>query len=61
MIRHGWNGIHADITQKRQRMLPGVSRTTVYAKRRPVVVVWCVPGTSFAWFATIDSWLPTLR
>ena len=33
MIRHGWIGVHADITQKRQCVLAGVSRTTVYAKR----------------------------
>ena len=33
MIRHGWIGVHADLTQKRQCVLAGVSRTTVYAKR----------------------------
>ena len=37
MIRRGWIGVHADIAQKRQCMLAGVSRTTVYAKRCPVV------------------------
>ena len=37
MIRRGWICAHADITQKRQCALAGVSRTTVYAKRRPVV------------------------
>ena len=37
MIRHGWIGVHADLTQKRQCVLAGVSRTTVYAKRRQVV------------------------
>ena len=39
MIRHGWIGAHADVTQKRQCVLAGVSRTTVYARRRPVVFV----------------------
>ena len=39
MIRQGWIGIHADLTQKRQCVLAGVSRTTVYAKRKPVVFV----------------------
>lgn len=39
MIRHGWIGAHADLTQKRQCVLAGVSRTTVYAKRKAVVVV----------------------
>jgi transposase-like protein len=38
-IRHGWIGAHADLTQKRQCMLAGVSRTTVYAKRKAVVVI----------------------
>jgi putative transposase len=39
MIRHGWIGIHTDLTQKRQCVLAGVPRTTLYAKRRPVVFV----------------------
>ena len=39
MIRHGWIDVHADLTQKRQCVLAGVSRTTVYAKRKAVVVV----------------------
>jgi putative transposase len=39
MIRHAWIGAHADVTQKRQCMLAGVSRTTVYVKRKPVVFV----------------------
>ncbi len=39
MIRHGWIGIHANLTQKRQCVLAGVSRTTVYAKRKPVVFI----------------------
>ena len=39
MIRHGWIGIHATLTQKRQCVLAGVSRTTACAKRRPVVFV----------------------
>jgi putative transposase len=39
MIRHGWIGAHADVTQKRQCVLAGVSRTTVYVKRKPVVFV----------------------
>ena len=37
MIRRSWIGAHADITQKRQCVLAGVSRTTVYAKRQAVV------------------------
>ena len=37
MIHHGWICAHADITQKRQCVLAGVLRTTVYARRRPVV------------------------
>src|SRR5450830_762918 len=36
---YGWIGAHADLTQKRQCVLAGVSRTTVYAKRKPAVVV----------------------
>lgn len=39
MIRRGWISVDADLTQKRQCVLAGVSRTTVYAKRRPVVFV----------------------
>ena len=39
MNRHGWIGVHADLTQKRQCVLAGVSRTTVYAKRKPVVFI----------------------
>ena len=39
MIRRSWIGIHATLTQKRQCVLAGVSRTTVCAKRRPVVFV----------------------
>jgi len=39
MIRRGWICAHADLTQKRQCVLAGVSRTTVYAKRRLAVVV----------------------
>ncbi len=39
MIRHGWIGVHADVTQTRQCVLAGVSRTTVYVKRKPVVFV----------------------
>ena len=37
MIHNGWICAHADITQKRQCVLAGVLRTTVYARRRPVV------------------------
>ena len=36
MIRRDWICAHAGITQKRQCVLAGVSRTTVYAKRKPV-------------------------
>ena len=39
MIRHAWIGAHADVTQKRQCVLAGVSRTTVYVRRKPVVFV----------------------
>ena len=39
MIRHAWISTHADVTQKRQCVLAGVSRTTVYVKRKPVVLV----------------------
>ena len=36
MIRRGWIGVDADLTQKRQCVLAGVSRTMVYA-------VWRIP------------------
>jgi putative transposase len=39
MIRRGWIGVHADVTQKRQCALTGVSRTTVYVKRKPEVFI----------------------
>ena len=39
MIRQAWIGVHADVTQKRQCVLAGVSRTTVYVKRKLVVFV----------------------
>ena len=39
MIRHGWIGAHADVTQKRQCVLVGVSRTTVYILRKPEAFV----------------------
>ena len=39
MIRQGWIGDHADLTQKRQGVLASVSRTTVYARRKPVVFI----------------------
>jgi putative transposase len=39
MIRHGWVGAHTNLTQKRQCVLAGVSRTTVYAKKKPVVFI----------------------
>lgn len=39
MIRHAWIGAHADVTQKRQCVLAGVSRTTVYVKRKLQVFV----------------------
>ena len=39
MIRQAWIGVHADVTQKRQCVLAGVSRTTVYVKRKQVVFV----------------------
>ena len=39
MIRHAWIGAHADVTQKHQCVLAGVSRTTVYVKRKAVLFV----------------------
>ena len=39
MIRHAWIGAHADVTQKRQCMLAGMSRSTVHVKRHCVVFV----------------------
>ena len=39
MIRRAWIGAHADVTQKRQCVLAGVSRTTVYVKRKAVLFV----------------------
>lgn len=39
MIRQGWIGVHANVTQKRQCVLAGVSRSTVYVKRKRVVFV----------------------
>ena len=39
MTRQGWIGAHTDVTQKRQCVLAGVSRTTVYAKRRAVMFI----------------------
>jgi len=39
MIRRGWIGVHANLTQKRQCVLAGVSRTTVYVKRKPVAFI----------------------
>ena len=39
MICCGWIGAHAALTQKRHCVLAGVSRTTVYVKRKPVMFV----------------------
>ena len=39
MTRCGWIDAHAALSQKRQCVLAGVSRTTVYVKRKPVVFV----------------------
>jgi putative transposase len=39
MIRYGWIGAHADVTQKHQFVLADVSRTTVYVKRKPFIFV----------------------
>jgi len=39
MMRRAWIGAHADVTQKRQCVLAGVSRTTVYVKRKAVLFV----------------------
>jgi putative transposase len=35
MTRRSWIGVHAEVTQKRQCVLAGVVRGTVYAQRRP--------------------------
>ena len=35
MTRRSWIGVHADVTQKRQCVLVGVVRGTVYAQRKP--------------------------
>ena len=35
MTRRSWIGVRADVTQKRQCMLVGVVRGTVYAQRKP--------------------------
>lgn len=35
MTRRSWIGIHADVPQKRQCVLVGVARGTVYAQRKP--------------------------
>ena len=39
MIRHAWIGANAEIAQKRQRVLDGKSRTTVYVKHKTEVFV----------------------
>ena len=39
MIRHGWIGAYSDLAQRRHCVLIGLSSTTVYAKRRPVVFI----------------------
>jgi putative transposase len=39
MNRHAWISDHADVTQKRQCVLAGVSCTTVYVKRKAVLFV----------------------
>jgi putative transposase len=39
MIRHGWIGVHANLTQKRQCVLAGELRTTVYVKRKQVAFI----------------------
>lgn len=39
MIRHAWIDAHADVTQKRQCLLAGVSHITVYFKRKAVLFV----------------------
>ena len=38
MTRHSWIGVHAEVTQKRQCVLAGVARATVYAQRKPKVL-----------------------
>jgi len=35
MTRRSWIGIHTEVTQKRQCVLAGVVRGTVYAQRKP--------------------------
>jgi putative transposase len=39
MTRHGWISTHADVSQKCQCMLAGVSCTTAYIKRKAVLFV----------------------
>ena len=55
MIRHSWIDAHADLTQKRQCALAGVSRSTVYAKRRAVVGIPVDRDRSFRFVVTGDS------
>jgi putative transposase len=39
MIRHRWIGAHTNLTPLRQCMFADVSRTTIYAKRKPVIFI----------------------
>jgi transposase InsO family protein len=38
MTRRNWIGVHAQVTQKRQCVLAGVARASVYAQRQPKVL-----------------------
>ena len=39
VTRQSWIGVDGDVSQRRQCILAGVARATVYAKRRPLVIV----------------------
>ena len=39
VTRQSWIGVDVDVSQRRQCILAGVARATVYAKRRPLVMV----------------------
>ena len=49
MIRHAWISAHADVTQKRQCVLAGMSRTTVDWYSR-LVLSWRISNSMEAAF-----------
>jgi len=55
MTRRSWIGIHTEVTQKRQCVLAGVVRGTVYAQRKPKSpdeadeVIKRLPGPNTSW------------